>query len=140
MAQHGINMNNVNFVTNKEKRKTIGYIEGCDTYFTDFVLENAPKLREYVLADWDNLLMKSRYVASATCSPDDEWDEDFGRLVAYDRLKHALNNSFFKRAERLVNDVEKNLNNFVDVVNRYGSKLTINARRRQDIINQKVGE
>ena len=84
--------------------------------------------------------MKNRYVASAQCSEEDEWDEEFGCLVAYDRLKRALNKGFFKRAQTLIKEIEKSTDNIIDIFNSYGDKLEHNAQRRENVIKEKLGE
>lgn len=140
MAKHSIDRKNVRFCVNEEKKKIVAYVQNTEEYFISFVADNAPELLPFVYKNFDYYLMKNRYVASAQCSKEDEWDEEFGCLVAYDRLKRALNQGFFKRARFLIEEIGKDTNNLVDIFNSYGDKLDYNEQRRENIIKEKLGE
>lgn len=140
MAKHSIDRKNVRFCVNEEKKKIVAYVQNTEEYFISFVADNAPELLPFVYKNFDYYLMKNRYVASAQCSKEDEWDEEFGCLVAYDRLKRALNQGFFKRARFLIEEIGKGTNNLVDIFNSYGDKLDYNEQRRENIIKEKLGE
>lgn len=140
MAKHSIDRKSVRFCVNKEKRKIVAYVQNTEEYFISFVADNAPELLPFIYKNFDYYLMKNRYVASAQCSKEDKWDEEFGCLVAYDRLKYALNQGFFKRAQSLIREVEKSTDKLIDIFNSYGDKLDYNAQRRENIIKEKLGE
>lgn len=128
------------FAVDEDKKKVAVWVEGTQTYFIDFALDELPQFSDFIVDHFEELEMKSRYVATATCGENDEWDEEIGKLIAYDRVKEKLNISFFKRAKKLTDLLDKEVNKFVDTVNLYGTKLTVNTKRRKNIINQKVGE
>lgn len=140
--KHSIRKEDVTYVVRPEQKKVIAYIEGTQWMFTDFVNENYPG--SYVF--WCNeplenkLKMPARFVGISTCGPDDVWDENVGRLIAFDRMKDNLNKSFFKRANTFVAEMEKRLDIFCDRVNAYGMKLETNMNRRKEIINKILGE
>ena len=140
--KHSIRKEDVTYVVRPEQKKVIAYIEGTQWMFTDFVNENYPGA--YVF--WCNeslegkLKMPNKFIGVATCGPDDVWDENVGRLIAFDRMKDNLNKSFFKRANTFVAEMEKRLDIFCDRVNAYGMKLETNMNRRKEIINKVLGE
>lgn len=140
--KHSIRKEDVTYVVRPEQKKVIAYIEGTQWMFTDFVNENYPG--SYVF--WcnesmeDKLRMPNKFIGVATCDPDDVWDENVGRLIAFDRMKDNLNKSFFKRANTFVAEMEKRLDIFCDRVNGYGMKLETNMNRRKEIINKILGE
>ena len=140
--KHSIRKEDVTYVVRPEQKKVIAYIEGTQWMFTDFVNENYPG--SYVF--WcnesmeDKLRMPNKFIGVATCGPDDVWDENVGRLIAFDRMKDNLNKSFFKRANTFVAEMEKRLDIFCDRVNGYGMKLETNMNRRKEIINKILGE
>ena len=84
--------------------------------------------------------MQNKFVGFYTCGPDDVWDEDIGKLIAFDRMKDNLNKSFFKRANTFVSEMEKRLDIFCDVVNLYGERLEHNTLRRKALIESILDE
>ena len=140
--KHSIRKEDVTYVVRPEQKKVIAYIEGTEWMFFKFVNENYPSTRncwcDSSLAA--KLKMPNKFVGVATCGPDDVWDENVGRLIAFDRLKDNLNKSFFKRANTFVAEMEKRLDIFCDRVNAYGMKLETNMNRRKEIINKILGE
>ena len=140
--KHNIRKEDVIYVVQPEQKKVIAYIEDTEWMFFKFVNENYPSTRncwcDSSLAA--KLKMPNKFVGVATCGPDDVWDENVGRLIAFDRMKDNLNKSFFKRANTFVAEMEKRLDIFCDRVNGYGMKLETNMNRRKEIINKILGE
>ena len=140
--KHSIRKEDVTYVVRPEQKKVIAYIEGTQWMFTDFVTENYPGAPIFWCDDplEDKLKMPARFVGISTCGPDDVWDENIGRLIAFDRMKDKLNKSFFKRANTFVAEMEKRLDIFCDRVNGYGEKLEINMNRRKAVIAKVLGD
>ena len=140
--KHSIRKEDVTYVVRPEQKKVIAYIEGTKWMFCEFVKENYPGV--HVL--WrdkpfeDKLKMPNKFVGVATCGPDDVWDENVGRLIAFDRMKENLNKSFFKRAITFVAEMEKRLDLFCERTNAYGMKLEVNMNRRKEVIAKVLGE
>ena len=140
--KHSIRKEDVTYVVRPEQKKVIAYIEGTQWMFTDFVNENYPSAPIFWCDEplEEKLKMPNKFIGVATCGPDDVWDENVGRLIAFDRMKDNLNKSFFKRANTFVAEMEKRLDIFCDRVNGYGMKLETNMNRRKEIINKILGE
>lgn len=144
--KHSIRKDDVKYVIQPEQKKVVAYIEGTRNLFNDFVEENAgPWIdQDFWISDSQDfskkLEMPNKFVGVATCGPDDEWNEDTGRLIAFDRMKDSLNKSFFKRANTYVAAMEKALDDFCDKVNAYGAKLEHNTIRRKQVISKVLGD
>ena len=91
--------------------------------------------------DFDNrYLLPNRFVGIAKCSVNDEWNEQLGKLIAFDRLKEKVNNSFIKCANKYVEDIDKSINTFCYNTQAYLNKLASNSDRRKNLINQLIKE
>lgn len=133
MARHSIRKENVKFIVNKEKRTIICYIKGTEKMFLNFVQENF-KVDLTFGMDYNRLLMPNRFVGKAVCAEGDEWEEEKGKLLAYDRMKNDLIASFQRSAQYFVDWYDNELSNAVKVLNAYGEKLHYNKERRQSVI------
>ena len=140
--KHSIRKEDVTYVVRPEQKKVIAYIEGTQWMFTNFVDENYPSSYAFWASEsmGDKLRMPNKFVGVATCGPDDVWDENVGRLIAFDRMKENLNKSFFKRANTFVNEMERRLDLFCERTNAYGMKLETNMNRRKEVIAKVLGE
>lgn len=140
--KHSIRKEDVTYVVRPEQKKVIAYIEGTKWMFTDFVNENYPGAHVFWCDEplEAKLAMPNKFVGVATCGPDDVWDENVGRLIAFDRMKDNLNKSFFKRANTFVAEMERRLDLFCEHTNAYGAKLEANMNRRKEVIAKVLGE
>lgn len=138
-----IKMKDCRFFVDEEKRTVICVIENTSNLVFEFF--NINKIT------WDDdanrlvniypnyrlekkLVLPDRFVGKAVCAPEDEWNEEAGRLIAFDRAKMKLNTSFFKRAQEFVTEVDITFGNMVSRVNEYGERLGRGADRRLEHI------
>lgn len=136
-----VSKEDVIYIVDEKKRKVVAYVEGTKYELVNFISEN-----KGILPDWfdmpklhDKLLMPDKFVGIATCSPDDEWNPEIGKLIAYHRMKTNMSKSFFKHAETYYKLMLKKVDETIDLINIYGNKLTANYNRRIETINQTVG-
>ena len=136
-----VSKEDVIYIVDEKKRKVVAYVEGTKYELVNFISEN-----KGILPDWfdmpklhNKLLMPDKFVGIATCSPDDEWNPEIGKLIAYHRMKTNMSKSFFKHAETYYKLMLKKVNETVDLINVYGNKLTTNYNHRIETINQAVG-
>lgn len=136
-----VSKEDVIYIVDEKKRKVVAYVEGTKYELVNFIREN-----KGILPDWfdhpklhDKLLLPNKFVGIATCSPDDEWNPEIGKLIAYHRMKTNMSKSFFKHAETYYKLMLKKIDETVDLINIYGNKLTANYNRRIETINQTVG-
>lgn len=136
------------YIVNEEKRKVVCLIEGTKYFFLNFANDNFVLSPECFDNPWgkvynnmhDRLVMPNRFCGVATCSEEDEWDEEIGKLIAYSRAKDNLIKSFFKRATFFINTVDRHINDAVDVLNMLGQKLEVSTDRRHKKILDIIGE
>ena len=89
-----------------------------------------------IITDLSIPKMPPRFVGIATCSPNDEWNEEIGRLIAFNRAKDKYNRSFFKHANNLMEEMDNYLNHVEDCFNNYGRKLSEGAAKRKERIDK----
>ena len=139
-----ITKNDARFVVNPEKRKVVCIIEDTAFLFVDFMQKN---FKIDVMGLWEDstvsalcrrLEMPKRFVGIATCDPNDEWNEELGKLIAFSRAKDKLNTSFFKRADTYVNTVDTWLNDAMDLLNKYGEKITVSTELRHNRVDNLI--
>ena len=140
--KHSIKREDVKYFVNEEKRTVVAVLEGTKDLFTDFIYDNNGLIslndRYY---DYDNRYrLPNRFVGIAKCSVNDEWNEQLGKLIAFDRLKEKVNNSFIKCANKYVRDVDNDINTFCRNTKAYLDKLESNSDRRRNLINQLIKE
>ena len=140
--KHSIKREDVKYFVNEEKRTVVAVLEGTKCLFTDFIYENDGLMSFHDhYYDFDNrYLLPNRFVGIAKCSVNDEWNEQLGKLIAFDRLKEKVNNSFVKCANKYVEDIDKSINTFCNNTQAYLNKLASNSDRRRNLINQLIKE
>lgn len=122
------------FIVNKEKRKVVCIIPETQYKFLDFLTHDE---RDITL-DFcykNECILPNQIVGIATCSLDDEWDEELGRRIAFQRAKYKFNCAFFKRANLLMNNIDKFMAQLENKFNKYGEKITENLKKNEDIID-----
>lgn len=151
MSKYTLNPDNVKFFIDEEKGIVV-----CTILHTKYTLINFLRNNCCINAScdeewyWHNhqtsgkldhkLLMPDRFVGVAVCSADDEWDEDFGKYLAYDRARQKFDNSFFKHAQTYITEIGAYLDAAVDTINEYGDKVAHNAKYRDEFIKKQLGE
>ena len=138
------------FVVDKANQRVICYLEGTQYMFEDFCNMNS---RVTTTCDYDynwrnnvnaensfvtKLRMPNKFVAVAKCNPEDTWDEQIGRAVAFSRLKDKVVKSFFKRAYTYFHFIEKTLDNFENKLTTLQEDLANNKEKREQYIKQLI--
>lgn len=132
-----IDPKNCKYIVNKEKRKVICIINHTEELFFDFL--------DYPFRDslWPQkknfntkLMMPKSFVGVATCSPEDEWDEELGKLIAFYKAKQKFGISFFKRANLFINELDNELNKYIDRFNDYANRLDSNMNHLEERIDE----
>lgn len=140
-----IKMKDCKFFVDEEKRTVVCKIENTSNLVFEFF--NIDKIT------WDNdanrlvniypnyrlekkLVLPDCFIGKAVCAPEDEWNEEVGRLIAFNRAKMKLNTSFFKRAQEYVTEIDAAFNDMVTRVNEYGARLSRGADKRLEHIKR----
>lgn len=134
--KYNIQPKDCKFIVNREKKKVICIMEGTNELFIRFAETNFPSLIPFDSFIYDplyaKLLMPNRYIGISTCSEEDEFDENIGRLIAFSRMKKKIDRSFFKRSQTFIQMIDDSLDNAVDTLNKLGVKLIKNEAIREN--------
>lgn len=84
----------------------------------------------------DELTMPRSFIGKAVCSDEDEWDVETGKLIAFSRAKDKCYRSFFKRANKLVQALDRRLGDMIESFNTFGQKLD----EKQKMMDNKIKE
>jgi hypothetical protein len=135
------------YIVNEDKRKVICIIEDTDRIFINFANNNFKIPCDCTDTYWGNknnlfpkLLMPKRFWGIATCSKDDEWDEEIGKKLAFSKAKDKLNKSFVKRANLYVHTFDKHLDRAVEMLNGVCGKLNASTEHRHNKLEAILGE
>ena len=85
------------------------------------------------------LQMPRSFIGKAVCAEEDEWDEELGKMIAFQRAKNKCYRSFFKRANVLAQTLDRRLGDMIDLFNDLGLKLEKKREALDVKINERVG-
>lgn len=141
--KYNITPEDCKFFVDEEARKIICIYDKSKTLFVDFACDNFPIATGLFFNHiklYNECLMPNKFTGITVCSPDDQWDEDTGCLIAFSRMKDNLNRSFFKKANKYFNWLDERVNQDADLINKIGVKLANNEEHRHNYIKLKIGE
>lgn len=125
---NGIKMSDCRFYVNEEERTIVCVIPNTKYMLEDFAKDHF-KWNDF---DFDfgidygymkSLYLPNSFIGKAVCSKDDEWNEELGRMIAFSRAKDKCYKSFFKRANKLVQTLDRRLGDMISLFNDFGIKL-----------------
>jgi hypothetical protein len=128
---NGIKKSDCTFYVDEEKRTVVCVYQTNPMVVRDIVWDLDEGAYVKVITNnkmWRQLEMPKSFCGKAVCSPDDTWNEETGMNIAFYRMKEKYYTSFFKRANRFVNEVSEQLNKYIDTFNRIG----VSVQRRQE--------
>ena len=141
---NGIKMSDCRFYVNKEERTVVCVIPNTKFALREFIEENFefPDFDVYCGISYDylqkELKLPHSFMGKAVCAAEDEWNEETGRLIAYSRAKDKYYKSFFKRANRLVQLIDRRLSDMIELFNNFGMKLEAKQGTLQAKINERI--
>lgn len=146
---NGIKMSDCDFYVNEEKRTVVCVYPKPDPIFNqrdasdmaaNFIIDNFDfsdlDLGDLVYKMTPKIRMPRYFTGKAICAPEDEWDEELGKKIAFARAKEKCYDSFFKRANLFVHTVTKRLGDAIDIFNNFGDKISASREALEDSINQ----
>ena len=141
---NGIKMSDCRFYVNEEERTVICVIPNTRFALQEFIEENFefPDFDVYCGISYNylnkELKLPHSFMGKAVCAAEDEWNEETGRLIAYSRARDKYYTSFFKRANKLIQLVNKRLDDMIEVFNNFGMKLEAKQGELQAKIDERV--
>ena len=133
----GVNKKNCRFYVDEAARVVVCVIPDTRSTFISFLEENLYQNEIMLpLPNYRDYDFPSSISAKAKCAPEDEWDEEFGRELAYQRAKEKFYRYFFNYAEKYlnfcVNQLIKCIRVFDDVQTRIEKNMAGNWDASED--------
>lgn len=139
---NGIKMKDCRFYVNEAERVIVCVIPHTRRMVSDFIQQHfsfGDVDFWYALEDVDKVRMPDSFMGKAVCSPDDEWNEELGKMIAFSKAKDKCYKSFFKRANTFVQMVDRRLGDMIDSFNDFGMKLENKREALQNQIDERIG-
>lgn len=137
---NGIKMSDCKFYVNEEEKTVVCVIPNTQNMLNDFISDNFTfndfDIEEAIYMSCKPYRMPKSFMGKAVCAECDEWNEELGRMIAFSRAKDKCYRSFFKRANTLVNVIDRRLNDMMTMFNEMGAKL----EDKREGINQRIEE
>lgn len=149
---NGIKMSDCKFYVNEAERTVIcvipkrithgDYYTDTEDMLMDFITDNFNfadvDIGEAIFMSRKLYRMPKSFMGKAVCAKDDEWDEELGKMIAFSRAKDKCYRSFFKRANVLVNAVDRRLNDMMTMFNEMGDKLNEKREKLEHMIEERT--
>lgn len=142
---NGIKMNDCRFYVNEAERTVVCVIPNTKGMVQDFIWDHCdwPDINMSDALDFNmrkQIRMPNSFMGKAVCAPEDEWDEETGRMIAFARAKDKCYKSFFRRANMVVQAVDRRLGDMLDLFNNFGMKLEDKRQILDEQIRERVKE
>lgn len=149
---NGIKMSDCKFYVNEAERTVIcviprrikrgDYFTDTEDMLIDFINDNFNfadvDISDAVWLHREAYRMPKSFMGKAVCAKDDEWDEELGKMIAFSRAKDKCYRSFFKRANVLVNTIDRRLNDMMTMLNEMGDKLNDKREKLEHMIEERT--
>lgn len=146
MMKFNLRPEDCEFFVDRENKVVVCVYEKATRLFIDFACENFKLETDYLDVGtscqcklYEKLKMPYRFVGRAICGPDDEFDEELGKIIAFSRLKDKVSRSFFKRGQTYISTYDKWLDEATCMLNDLGQKLGENMEHRHAFIEELLG-
>ena len=149
---NGIKMSDCKFYVNEAERTVIcviprrikrgDYFTDTEDMLIDFINDNFNfadvDISDAVWLHRETYRMPKSFMGKAVCAKEDEWDEELGKMIAFSRAKDKCYRSFFKRANVLVNTIDRRLNDMMTMLNEMGDKLNDKREKLEHMIEERT--
>lgn len=129
----------VRYIVNKERKTIVCLLTNTEDAFYNFICKhNAKDFLTNILGgrNYKNIsTMPAVFRGTAVCAPEDEWDEELGKKIAYSRARYKFDASFFNHANNFMAYIDKRLDQLSEQINNYGSRISHNHARRLQQLN-----
>lgn len=116
-----------NYYINKDVGLIVCSLSGTCERFIEFMYENCSTSMS--MRDYDKLMMPNIFYGIARCDKEDEWNEEFGKRLAFNKMKRKIMTSFYKRIKTYFDMQEKRLDDFEATCIAYRNKVERNMER-----------
>ena len=104
-----VSQNDCNYIVDKENRRIICIYRPPCRIVVNYINATCP----YVFMPeklYESMTLKSYYRGIAVCTEGDEWDEDFGKLVAFNKVREKYYNAVWRRVNRFFDWLDDSTN------------------------------
>lgn len=120
----------------------IKYVEVPEIGLTKCIISDVKYDVNHYLLEHDDYYhgsyhLPNQFVGIARLNPNDEWNSEIGRWVAYAKARAKYDRSFFKRLQLYINERDKEMNNLVDTINALGHRLERARNHREARIEER---
>ena len=143
---NGIKMSDCRFYVNKDERVIICVIPNTRDMLENYIIEHF-QFPDVKLSDslnywskfYKQLRMPESFMGKAVCVPEDEWDEELGKMIAFSKAKDKCYKSFFRRANLFVQTIDRRLGDAIESFNQFGRVLEDKREGMKQKIDEKLG-
>ena len=142
---NGIKMSDCRFYVNEPERTVVCVIPHTEYMVLSFINDNF-QFHDVNMSDAvefnrlsKELRMPRAFSGKAVCAPEDNWDEDLGKMIAFSRAKDKCYKSFFRRANKFVQTVDRRLGDMITTFNDFGVRLEDKREGLQQRIDELTG-
>lgn len=123
--------------------KVFYYVNEDKRVVTCVIYPDACRLKAFVHRKGENVFwlghdyfpsQPHKYVGVAKCHPDDEFNIEVGKKLAFMRARDKCDKAFFVDLQNAINFLDNHLEQLIDASNRYGAKLSRMKDRRSEEI------
>lgn len=124
----GVNKKNCRFYVDEAARVVVCVIPDTRPTFINFLEENLYQNEiRLPLPNYRDYDFPSSISAKAKCAPEDEWDEEFGRELAYRRAKEKYYRYFFNLTDKYFAYIENQVSRCAELFNGIQARLNKKA-------------
>lgn len=139
----GIKMSDCRFYVNEDEKVVVCVIPNTSHMVMDFIWDNfnwadinMSDAIDYRLRK--EIRMPNSFMGKAVCAPEDEWNEELGKMIAFSKAKDKCYKSFFKRANSFVQTIDQRLGDMIESFNNFGMKLENKREALQQQIDERI--
>lgn len=120
----GVNKKNCRFYVDEAARVVVCVIPDTCSTFMNFLEESLYQNGILLpLPNYSEYNFPSSISAKAKCAPEDEWDEEYGRELAYQRAKEKYYRYFFNLTDKYFAYIEKQVSRCAELFNGVQTRL-----------------
>ena len=124
-----------------ERRLVMCTIPNTTYTFIDDVTNEGMRVFINFNKKWEKRLkMPDQFVGVSMCHPDDKFDVEIGKQIAYNHARDRFNRSYYTRAQAFINLLDNYTNKCEEQYNDVGRKLSVAAQYRHKRIKELIAK
>ena len=123
----------IRYYVNEEERIVVCVLNGCRYDFVEVLnrTDNPITNSYYISCRRQDIHMKDSFRGIARCAEGDEWNEEYGKKLAYHRAKNAHDKCLFNKCNKMMVYLDKKTDELADTISLFGYKLSRNFDKRK---------